>query len=77
MRGKAAIELSADSVAVQRSDPAHRLDGLLFIVHDETCDAVLQNLRHGTIFKRDYRRTAGHRLDHHQAEGLAPGDWKQ
>ena len=36
--------------------------------------AVFQYLRNRTVLERDDGSSAGHRLDHHQSEGLAPRD---
>ena len=54
-----------------------RSQGLLFGVHDEAVDAMLDYLRYGTTVERDHRRTAGHRLYHDESEGFRPSDGKQ
>jgi hypothetical protein len=53
---------------------AYRFDRLLRILDDETGRAILDDLRHGTLPKRDHRRATGHRLDHHQPKRLRPID---
>src|SRR5262249_36498404 len=47
------------------------------VVDDDPTAAVLDHLRHGPPPRGDHRRAAGHRLDHHEAEGLLPLDREQ
>src|ERR1700761_8050204 len=72
MRREASVEFRADSVAVERTDFGHSLDGLLLVLHDESGHAMLQNLRNRTIVECNHRSAAGHGLDHHQSKWLTP-----
>ena len=74
VRGEAALEFTADAGSVERAYPPHGLDRLILAVHDEAGHCVFQHLRDRAILERDDGSSAGHRLDHHQSEGLAPRD---
>jgi hypothetical protein len=74
--GEAALEFAPDAGSVERAYPPHGLDRLSLAVHDEAGHCVLQHLRNRAILERNDGSSAGHRLDHHQSEGLAPRDRK-
>src|SRR5690606_14881876 len=77
LRGEALLEDLAASRAVERAGPAHRGHRLVAALHDEAGDAFVDDLRHRAVAPGDHRRAAGHRLDHHQSEGLGPVDRKE
>src|SRR5262249_28193694 len=63
--------------AIELAEPSDHPNRVFHAVDDEAGHAVLQNLRHRPAPERDHRRTAGHRLDHHQPERLGPIDGKE
>ncbi len=54
-----------------------RADRAGFVLDDEAGEAVFDDLRHRAAVVGDDRRTARHRLDHHQPERLRPVDRHQ
>src|SRR5690348_2044259 len=76
-RGEAAFEGGADARAVVADDFADRGGRGLQAVDDAAGDAILQHLRDRAAVPGDDRGSAGHRLDHHQAERLRPVDREQ
>ena len=48
-----------------------------FGIYDVAGDTVIDDFRHGAAIPRDDRRSAGHRLDHHEPERLRPVDREQ
>ena len=56
------------------STPADRLDEVVLAVAAEAGDAVVDELGRGAPVRRDDRRAARHRLDHHETERLGPAD---
>ena len=71
------LEVSPHTGARQLDDALRRRDRLVQRVDDVARDPVAHHLRHRAASKRDHRRTAGHRLDHHQPERLRPVDREQ
>src|SRR5581483_2734781 len=71
---KAPLECSTNGSAVQLRNTTNCGDGLLNIVDDESGDGLLDHFRHRSATERDHGRTACHRLDHDQPEGLRPID---
>ncbi len=68
-------ELLGPSPAGRRIDVSQAVDSvghLVDVVADESADAVLQDLRHGTATQCDDGRAGRQRLDHHQTERLRP-----
>src|SRR4051794_24421762 len=73
-RRESALEDMADAGTVELMEAPRSRRSLLLVIDDEAGDAIVENLRHRPLAHRDDRGPAGHRLDHCQAEGLAPVD---
>ena len=69
---EAGLELFADGGPVQRRKAIDHRDGAGFIFHHETGEADVDDLRDRSPVIGEDRRTAGHRLDHDEAERLGP-----
>ena len=76
LRREALLDLLADHDRVERVSELE--DGgilhVAVVVDDDSGAAVLDDLGDGAAPRRDDRRPARHRLDHHQAERLLPVD---
>src|ERR1700733_6659430 len=74
---EALLELEPNRPAIQRTNVAKRCDRLGDRAHDKARDAIVDDLRNGTAFKRDDRRPASHSLDHHKPKRFWPSNRKQ
>lgn len=75
--GEAILEPAADPGAVELSDPGERCDCLGLGGDDEARHPVLDDLGDRAAVPGDHGGPAGHRLDHHEAEGFRPVDREQ
>src|SRR5947209_6509991 len=73
-RGEALLEALADREPAEPRRALERADRSLDRIDDEAGAAVLDDFGHRAVRPGDHRRTAGHRLDHGEAEGLGPVD---
>jgi hypothetical protein len=71
---KRSSEAGADGPPVQAAELAHRPRRLIFVFDDETRHAVLNDFRHRSGSVGNNGRSASHRLDHDETEGLRPID---
>src|SRR5437764_2462405 len=74
---EALLEAGPYTASIELAEPSDGVDRLRLPLDDEPGDALVDHLRHRAGSKRDDRRTAGHRLDHDQAERLGPIDGEQ
>ena len=68
-------KVARDRIAAVRGIGKRRGEALHHVVNvtaDPSVHAVLHDLFDGTAGEREHRRTAGHRLDHDESEGLLP-----
>src|SRR5437660_4780628 len=75
--GKAPLKHFADAPAIQRSDLAQSLVGLLIGVDYESRHAMVDDFRYRAAVPGNDRRSARHGLDHHHSERFRPSDRKQ
>ena len=76
-RSEPLLEPFAYACARQMRQTIDRADRAGLVLDDEARHAVVDDLRHRAAIESDDRRSAGHRLDHHQAERLRPVDRHQ
>jgi hypothetical protein len=76
-RREALLEFAANAGAGQRRQPADRGHRLVDAPDDEAREAIREDFVDRSSFPGDRRGAAGHRFDHHEAEGLAPVDQKK
>jgi hypothetical protein len=74
---ESAVELGPDAAPVESLDPWERRDGFVDGLDDIARHAVVDDFRHRAAAEGQHRRSAGHRLDHDDAERLRPIDRKQ
>src|SRR3984885_16388141 len=74
MGREAVLEFCANAPPGEGVSAPQLNNGLILAVYDEAGQPVFQHLRHRTVLECNDRGAAGHRLDHHQSERLAPPD---
>src|SRR6516164_2361959 len=70
-RGEAFLKATSDFLAGQMSEPVNCADRAADVLYNEAGYAVVDHFRRRTAIECDYRRAAGHRFDHDQAERVA------
>ena len=75
--GKPPLKASAHPAAIERQDAADFADGLVDAVDHLAGNATVDHFRHGAVAEGENRCSAGHGLNHDQAERLRPIDWKK
>src|SRR5215216_7075919 len=75
--GEPLLKLRSHLTSIELAKPSDRLDSLCFAWRNKAGDAIVDNFRHRAGLECDNGRTAGHCLDHHEAERFWPVDRKQ
>jgi hypothetical protein len=74
---EAFLKVLTDAVSVELADAPDGPRSILLIADDKAGYAIVNDLRDGAPAKGDYRRSAGHRLNHDEPKWLRPIDGEQ
>src|SRR5258705_4590468 len=72
--GEALLEPLAYLFGRQSRQAVDRAECRLLVLDDKSCHSLIDHVGHGATIEGNDRRTAGHRLDHHETEWLGPVD---
>jgi len=73
-RAEVGLDVATAAPRLNAVDVAYRLDHLVQLIDQVAGLALDDNLRRRAAPEGDYRCAAGHRLRHHQTEGLLPAE---